>query len=325
MRKYISVVLEEAPLQRDLGVSNQAGVMCAANEARFDAAYFSQPLTTYAVGWQDPENIQVTLDAMAPPIQVPRRFEFKSATDAEAFLSEVDDIRAIGSPFKRIEFTGSSIQQKTHNKGLTIRLDHDEQGIAGSHERAVGLIISRLLRNDLRRAVTLIAAASTNNAKTWDTTALKNPDQDVIADLITGADSRGLQSNHVVYGEVAWQKRNLSYEAQNNAGGYARAGKTPEQVAGLLMVDGVQVSRERYQSGTSTKSKIVGAYVFMYHANQSATKDDPSNVKLFWTPTDSGRFRVYREEHAKYTDISVEHYSNIVITSTLGMRMFTIS
>jgi len=26
------------------------------------------------------------------------------------------------------------------------------------------------------------------------------------------------------------------------------------------------------------------------------------------------------EEHAKYTDISVEHYSNIVVTSDLGIQ-----
>jgi len=302
----------------------EPGVICLANEERFTSTYFSEPLTAYAIGWQDPEDIRATLDAIAPSVEVARRFEFKKATNTEVFLSETDDIRAIGSPFKRVEFKGSSVNEKTYNKGLTIRLDRDEM-VPGSEERAVGRLISRLDRNDLRRAGAVIVAASTNTAKTWDTSAGKNPDQDIIADLITGADDRGIQSNTVVYGEVAWQKRNLSYEAQNNAGGNARSGKSPEQVAGLLAVDKVLVSRERYQSSSSAKTKIIGAYVLMYYALQNIDKDDPSNIKQFWTPTESGRYRVYREEHAKYIDISVEHYSNIVITSTLGMRMFTIS
>jgi hypothetical protein len=54
-------------------------------------------------------------------------------------------------------------------------------------------------------------------------------------------------------------------------------------------------------------------------------KDDPSNVKRFWTPTSAGVVAVYREEFPKYVDITVEHYSNIVVTSTLGIEMLTIS
>jgi hypothetical protein len=49
-------------------------------------------------------------------------------------------------------------------------------------------------------------------------------------------------------------------------------------------------------------------------------KDEPDNLKRFITPTESGGpFRVYLEEHSKYTDISVEHYSTVIVTSTLGL------
>jgi len=324
-RKNIGVVLDhgDLPLGFDNGMQD-VGLVCLANEERFSSAHFSDPLTTYAVGWVDPENIEMTLDDMFPGVQVGRRFEFKSAVNSEMFLSEADDVRAIGSPFKRVEFRGSSVNEKTKNKGLTIRIDHDER-VAGDEERAVSRLISRLNRNDLRRGVALIVAAASNTAKTWDTTALKDPDMDVIADLITGGDARGISSNTVVYGETAWQKRQLSHRAQNTAGGYASALMTVDQVAALVGVDRAMISKERYQSGAATKTKIVGAYVLMYYALKNMSKDDPSNVKRFWTPTDSGRYRVYREEHAKFTDISVEHYSNIVVTSTLGVRMFTIS
>lgn len=305
-------------------LNNHPGVVCLANEERFTAAHFSEPLTTYATGWTDPENIWATIDAMFPGIQVSRRFEYKKKLNAKAFLSETDDIRAIGSPFKRVEYPGESATERTINKGLTVRLDRDDM-TPGEEEATVGRLLARLGRNDLRRGVALVVAAATNSNKTWDTTAGKDPDQDVIADLITGGDARGISSNLVVYGESAWQKRALSHRAQDTAGGFASASLTPAQLAELLGVDGVLISRERYQSSASAKSKIVGAYVLMYFAQQNQSKDDASNVKRFWTPTESGRYRVYREEHAKFIDISVEHYSNIVIPSSLGVRMFTVS
>lgn len=304
--------------------NNPRGVICLANEERFTAAFFSEPLTTYAIGWKDPENIQATLDAIAPPVEVPRRFEFKSAKNAEEFLSEVDDIRAIGSAFKKVEYTGTSVNQKTINKGLTITLDRDEL-VPGKEERTVIRLMSRLNRNDLRRAVAALIASATNTGKTWDGTAGKDPDMDVKSDLETGATARGLGSNVIVYGATAWTKRLTSYRAQNLAGQSASSTLTPDQVAAFLGVSRVVISNERYQATSTTKAEILGAYVLMYYASLLADTEDPSNIKQFWTPTESGRFRVYREEHAKTIDISVEHYSNIVLPSTLGLRKFTIS
>lgn len=300
------------------------GIICLANEERFTAAHFSEPLTTYAVGWQDPENIEQTLDELFPPVQIGRRFEFKKATNAEAYLSETDDIRAIGSAFKRVEYNGTSVNEKTVNKGLTIRIDHDQR-TPGDEEQAVSRLMQRIARNDLRRGVALVIAAATNTAKTWDTTEGKNPDTDVLSDLDTGGDARGMDANMVVYGRGAWIKRVLSLQAQDLAGQGNHASMTPEQLAMFLGVDRVKVCRERYQSSSSAKSKVFGSYVLMYYAQQNIGKDDPSDVKRFWTPTDAGRVRVYRQEHAKYTDISVEHYSNIVMTGSTGVRMFTVS
>ena len=223
-----------------------------------------------------------------------------------------------------MEYTGTSANEKTINKGLTIALDRDEL-VPGKEERTVIRLIARLNRNDLRRAVALLIAGATNTGKTWDATAGKDPDMDVKADLETGATARGLGSNVVVYGATAWTKRLTSYRAQNLAGQSASSTLTPDQVAAFLGVNRAVISNERYQSTKTTKAEILGAYVLMYYASLLADTEDPSNIKQFWTPTESGRFRVYREEHAKTIDISVEHYSNIVLPSTLGLRKFTIS
>jgi hypothetical protein len=305
-----------------------AGEIGLANEARLESRYYSEALTTYIQGWRDPNNIEDTLNFLAPPVQVGRRFEFKKWDNADDFLSETDDERAIGSAFKRVDYKGTSSTDKTLNKGLTFRADRDEyQEVPGWRELIVGRLKQRILRNELRRVVTAIAAAANNTAKTWDTTAGKDPDQDVLTELIAAVDASGIRPNRLLYGEVAWNKRALAHRAQDTAGGYASAGLTPAQVAGFLGVDEIKLSRERYQSAAATKSKVVPDIVLFFYALNSPTIEDPSHCKRFWSPVEGGgMFRVFEQEvGSKFTDITVEHYSKAVVLTSLGLRKFTIS
>ena len=51
-----------------------------ANEAAFDAAFLSQPLTEFVVGnggTKREEKLQELLEFLAPAVQVPRKFEFR--------------------------------------------------------------------------------------------------------------------------------------------------------------------------------------------------------------------------------------------------------
>jgi hypothetical protein len=189
-------------------------------------------------------------------------------------------------------------------------------------------LLRRLARNSLRRSLTLLSNAATNTTKTWDTTAGKDPDKDVETDLITAADASGVRPNRVFYGDTAWDKRRVSHRAQNTAGGFASAGMTPEQTAAYLNVDGVKVSRERYQSSASAKTQIVNNLVLMYYGMPNPDPEDPSNIKRFVTPiaSGSGLFKVYTQQvSAKLYDISVEHYELTKVVSTLGARKFTVS
>jgi hypothetical protein len=304
-----------APLGVDAGSGrNEPGLICAANEARFTAANYSEPLTSYTVGWKDPEDVDGILQRLFPEIQVARRFEFKKATNAEEFLSEVDDIRAIGAPFKRVEFSGSTVNEKTHNKGLTVRVDHDDVVGDGWREQTVQRLLRRLARNDLRRGIALIDAAATNTARIFSSAT--NPDGFIRADLKAATDVSGIRPNVVVYGEAAWDLRADAYEAADTPYAGRAAAMTQQELARKLMVDLVEVVKARYQSAAAAKTVIVPSVVYSYLAQQGLSKDDPSNVKRFVTPTDAGRYKVYVEEHSKFTDISVEHYSNIVVTSS---------
>lgn len=315
-------------IMRDCGAGlNPAGAICAANEERFTTAHFSEPLTGYTVGWlsqAEAAKAVALLESIAPTVQVGRRFEFKAAANAEEFLSETDDVRAIGADFKTVKYGGSSVNEKTLNKGLTISLDKDEM-VAGDEERAAARLTARLIRNDLRRAVAALSGSANNTAKTWDATAGKDPDADVLGELVTANIARGVPSDVVVYGETAWQKRALSLRAQTHSGGFASAMMNAAALAQLLGVDRVEVSKQVYQSAVATKTGIVANKVIIFSAPQGLSKDDPSNIKRFVTPTGSGIVRVYRQDFAKRVEISVEHYSNVVITSTVGIRQLTIS
>lgn len=315
-------------LPQDVG-NPVAGQLYLANEARFTSTFFSEPLTAYATGWKDNNNIEATLDFLAPPVQVGRRFEFKSADNTEAFLSETDDQRAIGADFKRVDYKGTSVNEKTYNKGLTIRIDLDNLGAAPNwREIYTGRLLQRLLRSELRRAITVVAAAATNTAKTWDTTAGKDPDQDILTDLTAATTSSGVRPNRLLFGEVAWNKRLLSHRAQSTAGGFASAAMTPAELASWLgMSGGAYISHERYQSAAATKSTVTPDIVLEFYAENDLMPDDPSHAKRFWTPVEGGgKYRVYEQQvSAKLIDLTVEHYSNVVVTSTVGLRKLTIS
>lgn len=300
-----------------------------ANASRFVEANFSQPLTTYAVGWRDPSNIDTELEFFAPRVSVPRRFEYAEAVNAEEFLSETaDDLRAIGADFKRVDYAGAKTNAKTDNRGLTMRVDLDQVADkSGWQEMYTGKLLRRLKRGALRRAITLLSTAATNTAKTWDTTAGKDPDQDVMSDLVTAQTASGIRPTRVGYGDTAWSKRILAHRAQTTAGGFASAGLSEAELASFLGVEQVLKSTARYQSGAAAKTEIVSNLVLMFNATSGATDEDSSNIKRFVSPTESGGdVRVYVQQvSAKLVDITVEHYDVIKITSTLGIRKFTVS
>jgi hypothetical protein len=310
------------------GQYNQPGLHLA-NESRFVESHFSEPLTTYATGWRDPENLEETLDFVAPAVEVGRRFEFKRADNAQEFLSEtIDDLRAIGADFKRVQYSSSSVQAKTLPRGLTEIVDLDTVTGNNWEQEAVARMQRRLLRNSVRRAIAGITAAATNTNRVWATSA--DPDQDVADDLETATTASGIRPNRILYGSGAWNLRRRTFRAQNTAGSNASARMSLTDLADEMMVDAIRVSRERFQSGATTKSEIVGMRQISFYADPMANTVDPSNIKRFISMHDAnqggGRWLVYRhQKSAKLIEITVAHYENIIITSTLGIRQITAS
>lgn len=296
-----------------------------ANQNKFNAATYSEALTAFTVGWQDNDASKI-LNFIAPAIPVGRRFEFKRSDNAEAFYSESDDLRAIGSEFKRVHYKGESVNEKTLNKGLTMRVDHDEVADDDWQERYTQILLQRLLRNELRRAMSALETIAQNGGKEtiWNSSA--NPDADIRAMLSECADQSGVRANKILFGEDAWAMRLDCLENQSTSVAFRASSLTPDELAAKFMLEGCKVLSARYQQSPTQKAKIASNKIFAFCAFDGASKDEPSNLKRFYTPSPEGTaFRVYLEEHAKYTDITVEHYSSIVATSTLGVRSLEIA
>ncbi len=314
----------------NLASEAKPGMVSLANEASFNQQFFSEPLTQYAVGWtSDQKALEKLLDFVAPQVSVSRKFQYKVANNAKEFLAleETDDVRALGGEFRRIEARGDIVQSRTYSKGLSTIIDLDEEDAEdGLEERKVAWLRRILLRMEIRRAVALLSGAATNKAVTWGGTAGTDPDMDLAEMLLAGGDNSGIDPNRVLMGKSAWQSRLVALRAKDTAGAFASAGMTPEQLAGFLACDQVYVNTERFQSG-SAKQNLVGSNVILgFMAEQGQSKDDPSNIKRFVSAQDGGPFRVFRQELTSHLiQISVSHYSNIVLTSNLGLRKLTVT
>jgi hypothetical protein len=305
----------DAPLGVDLGFGkNPAGLICAANEDRLDRGHFREDLTGYTVGWKDPENLDALIERLFGLIPVARKFGFKKAVNAQAFLSESDDNRASGAAFKRVEYDQETTDSRTLNRGLTVRLDHDDyDDVDAQIPLTVDRLRQRLSRNSLRRGMALLDANDTTDAMEF--AADTNPDGLVRAKLNASRDITGLRPDTVVYGDAAWEARLDAYEDPTRENGLNRADKTPAQLAAYLRVRTVEVVSAVYQSTATAKEVIVPARVYAYPLMPGAGKDDPSAVKRFTSNArGGGRWGVYVKQADKWTDVTVEHYERYLLT-----------
>ena len=316
-----------------LGISDGnvgIGRAVLANEAAFNATFFSQPLTDFAVGYKtDAKKVDEILSFYAPKVRTTRKFQYKVANNADAFaaIADENDVRALNGQFKTVTTGGDIVDSHTVSKGLSTLVDRDDlEENPNALEEKVAWLMLMLKKADALRAWTILANAATNTAKTWSAAA-GTPDQDVLEKIDAAGDALGFNPNRALYGSTAWQKRLLCLGSKNTAGGFAGYSLTPDALAQFLALDKVMVSSERYTSG-SGKSKIVSAsLVLLFTGADSASTEDPSNAKTFWSPVmGGGEYAVFKDEtQAEYVKVTVMHKSQIVLTNSLGLQKLTIS
>lgn len=300
------------------------GLICAANDRVADSQ-FSEPLTNFAAGVRS-EKYEKLLNFIAPAVRANRRFEFRKSGKGE-FLADSDDVRAVGGDFKKLAVAGEIVQCKTLNKGLTVRIDNDER-YEGIEEEKTQSLIRRLYRNECVRAFSmLLSVAGSPTAKVWVDGNTKNqPDSDLRKLIELVGDQIMLDANRLLMGSTAWNTRLEAYESSTTPYAGTAANMGAQQLADKLGLDGIFKSGERIETGTGKSRVVNAAYAVAFVGQDHADDLDPSTLKRFWSPCDGGEmFRVFRDEKAKWVDITVEHYSVIVNTVANGAKAISVS
>lgn len=299
-----------------------------ANSEAFNASAFSAELTGYAAGYKVPDVTEM-LDFIAPPVTVPsRRFEYAKFGEGD-LLVDIDDERAAFGSFKSVRSSGSIENAKLIHRGLSLEIDEDEM-TAGYQQRAVERLKKRLIRNELYRAAAMLAAAATNIAKKWmaSGTGKSTPDGDIMALVKSVADDCGIYANRIICGEGAWLSRYQAMIASSAVGEGASAKLTPKEVAMLVGVDEIKVSKERYEytdtsAGSKQKGNLLAANkVFAFNASNGVDIDDASTFKRF---TGADGFKVLDEQKGVVRVITVHHYSLLAQTGVGAAKCYTIS
>jgi len=313
----------------------EIGGITVANAASQNyAASLAQDVTGYLAGLPDPDE-EASLNLLVPLIQTADFFQYPVATD-EAFLTEADDsdVRAIGASFKRVTNTGTTATDATVQKGLTKRVEHrtlprvNGTILAGWENRTAASLQRRLTRADYVRAIAVIDGAANNTSPAaWS--ASTNPDGDLRAQAQRTLTKTGRAATHCLLGGAAQQLRQDAYEAATRANHAmaSHADYTMEELARYLGVGMVKLVEAIKQTAKgATKSQILGSATYTYNAPAGVEIDDPSNFKRAWSPTMSGgRWAVFIQEGAAWTDITVFHQTKIFAPITAGVEKLTIS
>lgn len=304
------------------------GLMSTANASLFVQAHFSEPMTTYATGWSDPNGYDEACEFIAPALLPSGElYEHIVYDNAEAFLSDdlTDDLRSINSDFKTVDYTESKTRREIPNRGLRIVLDWDRIKNTPNWEQLyTGRLLQRLKRNAFRRKYALALAAGTAANLTWDAAGAADPDKDIVDQALLAGDSSGISPNRALWGTQAKVLRFACYGATNTAKAMSGRLLSPEEASRKAGLD-ARVDESRYQTG-ATKTRIVGAKVLLFRAD-GTSGEDPSNFKTAIGNTQQGgRYAVYiRQLSVKFWEIVVECYETEFVASVLGARTLNIS
>ncbi len=303
------------------------GHITTANASLFVQAHFSEPLTAYATGWQDPANLEAVSEFLAPTLPPSgERYEHITYPNAEAFLSDgsYDDLRAINSDFATVDYTSAKTSRMIPNRGLRIVLDWDRiKDQPNWQQFYTGMLMQRLQRNAFRRKYALGVGAATDAPLVWDAAGVADPDYDLANQAVISGDASGVRPNRALWGADARLLRLQTYGATNAAKAVAGRAMTPEQASSMA---GLQAMVDESRYGGVTKTRIVGAKVLLFTAMGSSPVDASSFKTARGSAQQGGRYAVYvRQLSVKLWEIVVECYETEFCASTLGVRTLSVS
>jgi len=306
------------------------GMVCLANDSLFSQATYQQEITTFGIGYADPNRnrLMQLLEVLAPTRTGPRNAIVTVYDETEPFET-VDPKkvkREILGDFAEVkQRTSSKTTVKVPNRGLTIVLDQIEEK-PNWEQMHVSWLMDLLTRASLLEVIAIYRAFAPAAPVVWD--ALANPDLDVKSTNIQIiAPVTGFKSNRAAIGEYAALLRQLAYEDKNNPAGFAGAGAlTDEQIAARMGLDRVLTNVERYNNNGS-KDTFLGSDVLIFNGMDSESPEDISNVVRHVANTNisGGKYAVYIDRRLKKTFITVENYEKFNTQHTGGAAILQAS
>jgi hypothetical protein len=307
------------------------GQVCLANDSLFSQATVQTEVTSYAIGYADPNRnkLMQLLNFLAPKRPGPRNAIITQYDETEPF--ETVDYkkvkREILGDFPTVkQRTSTKVTRKVVNRGLTIVLDNDQlKDKPGWEQMHTAYLLDLLTRASILEVLALYAATAATANVIWDEVA--NPDLDIQSTNISVlAPATGIKANRALYGEPATLLRRLAYARQNNAGAYAGfAQMSDAEIASAIGVDRMMTNAERYNNAGS-KDTFLGSKVLLYNANDAETPEDSSNIVRHTSATDGGgEYAVYSDRKLKKTLLTVENYELFAAQHTSGLALLTVT
>jgi hypothetical protein len=305
-------------------------LMAFGNDSQFEGTNINTALTEKVFGFRDKEDIAGILDRIAPPVPSPFKFNYMAYTEATQFadLSANDgDLKPRGGEFGLVKFTGTNTDARLYHKGLQIVIDDSEGGNnAAVQERYASWLKQIIMRAELIRSIAALDTAAGNAVatKTWSSGTTVTPDVDIatLADL--SGTARGIDANRILIGSGDWLLRFGACQRNANPGVSGAALMSPAQMAALLGLDDIIVTKVRKQTAENTKAKVATGYVYAYYAEGTAVAEDASNLKRFVDMT-GPQVIVERLGSRLATRIAVFHQSNILATNSVGVKRYAIN
>ena len=296
----------------------------------FDPAQFAggapdEPLSEHAVRWQDPGAAlpDAVRRCLAPDVPANRgqfvEYALYGYTDGLLSLDNpVEEPRAVAADFPTLRNPPHQlVTQRVANRGLTLEVDEDEGCLGTGWQRAkVAFLRGALDRARLRRTAALFVAGAVSVGRTWDAAA--DPDADVREEL----DAQPLRASRVMYDRRAWSQRGQILRTRGAGDGPTPATLSPEELAGRLAVEDVQVIRAHVAADPAGS----GGQVLLFCAADRLARNDFSNLKTFTAPARSGgRYAAYvRRVDARRWRVGVECHETVAITSTVGLAVISV-
>ena len=311
----------------------------AAFNAAFNADFATadsprSPLQSFAIVAAENDNLVPQTNFLAPDVNTNSASGIFSYTDRSSGIQTLQSIenleRAINAPPTLVDGKGTQAFAECVPYALASEVDwaryeDPEQEMQNRITEITDLI--QLFR--FQMAFGALSAIAANTAKTWDTTAGKDPDQDVLTLVIAAATGSGFRPTRAMYGETAGSKRKLAHRAQNTAGGFASANASEEDIARFLGIGGVMFSNALARDQDGTIAGIIANLMLVFRTFPNASLRDSSILKAFFALDHGQRYYTQIRQVSEFVwRVCVSYKERMLITGPVAgdpVRQYTIS